>query len=132
VQFEQKMRLFILLEIGHPPKSNEGMPFLRFASSLSSDLVGTGIDDASESAVVDLVLKLIVQADKVFLFVNINDTQMSLGETARILDHVTPPIVVVLKGHHDQAELILGRFGNKLTRVNNNEEIKRLIERFAQ
>ena len=128
------MRLFLQVEIGHARESHDDRPLLHFASSLSSDLIGTDIDNQSDSVVIDLVVNLIEQVDSVFLMVIVNDPGAPLGNVSQVLtclmDHSS--VTGALLGNHELAEKILGGFDKHLTRVNKNEEIKRLIAEFAQ
>ena len=128
------MKLFLQVEIGHSRESNDDRLLLHFASSLSSDLIGTDIDNHADSFVIDLVIKLIEQVDKVFLMVVANEPHVPLGNALKVftslLDHSA--VTVALLGNHELAEKILREFEQNLTRVNKEEEIKSLIAEFAQ
>lgn len=128
------MRLFLQVEIGRWPESGLERPLLHFASSLSSDLIGTDIDSQSDAVVTDMVIKLIENVDSVFLLVLVNDPLVPLGHVSTVLSHLLhhSAVKVVLRGNHETVEQLLRGFQKNLTRVNKEEEIKTLIAEFAQ
>ena len=130
------MKLFIQVEIGHWQESGYDKPWLHFASSLSSDVMGTDLDNQSEAIVADLVLNLIDRSDLVFLLIQAHQPHLPLGAVSKVfhysLQHQERIGRVVLSGEHEEAEQIAGRFAAKFIKENNEEKIKGLIKEFAQ
>jgi hypothetical protein len=130
------VKLFIQLEIGHWRESGYDTPWLHFASSLSSDMVGTDLDNQSEAVVADLVLNLIDQSDQVFLLIQAHQPHLPLGAASKVfhhsLQHQERIRRVVLSGEHEEAEQIAGHFAAKFIKESSEEKIKDLIKDFAQ
>jgi hypothetical protein len=130
------VKLFIQVEIGHWQESGYDKPWLHFASSLSSDVMGTDLDNQSEAMVADLVLNLIDRSDLVFLLIQAHQPNLPLGAASKVfhysLQHQERIGRVVLSGEHEEAEQIAGRFAAKFIKENNEEKIKGLIKEFAQ
>ena len=130
------MKLFIQLEIGHWQESSYDKPWLHFASSLSSDIVGTDLDNQSEAIVADLVINLIDQSDKVFLLIQAHQPHLPLGSASKVFHHSLQHRErlgrVVLSGEHEETERIASAFAVKFVKENSEEKIKALIKEFAQ
>jgi len=130
------VKLFIQVEIGHWQESGYDKPWLHFASSLSSDIMGTDLDNQSETRVADLVLNLIDQSDKVFLLIQAHQPHLPLGAASKVfhysLQHPERIGWVVLSGDHEEAERIAGAFATKFIKESREEKIKSLIREFAQ
>ena len=130
------MKLFIQVEIGHWQESGYDKPWLHFASSLSSDMMGTDLDNQSEAIVADLVVNLIGQSDKVFLLIQAHQPDLPLGAASKVfhysLQHPERIGRVVLSGEHEEAERIAGGFDTKFIKESSEEKIKGLIQEFAQ
>lgn len=128
------MRLFLQVKIGSWQESNDDQSLQHFASSLSSDLIGTHMDTESDSTVTGLVIKLIEQVDRVFLLVVVNDPKVELGNASKVITHLLnhDAVTVAFWGTHIGANELLSGFGQNLTRVNKEGEVKALIAEFAQ
>jgi hypothetical protein len=130
------MRLFLQVEIGDWQESRHEKPFVHYASSLSSDIVGTDLDSQSEAVVVDLVLKLIDQSDTVFVLVISHNPEFPPGCTTKVLNYLLkrPEIAagVVLCGDHQTVENLVHGYEEKFHKESKNERIRTLIQEFAQ
>jgi hypothetical protein len=125
------LKLFIHAEIGNWQNRGYDKGWLHFASSLSDDVLGTDLDNQSETMIADLVAKLIDQSEKVFLLVEIHEPGQSLGGIARLLDHLKghPKAGVVVCGNPDEVQKI--GFDGQIFEAD-PERIKEQIKKFAQ
>jgi hypothetical protein len=128
------MRLFLQLNITDWKEESFDKPFLSFASSLADDIIGTDLDSQSDAYVADLVIKLISQADAVFLLV-IAKQGMPLGVANSMLNNllkINKKIEqAVLYGHHDYAEKLLATFKDRFKKTDNEDDVRKLIQAFA-
>ena len=129
------MKLFLQINVGQRPETDDDSSMLHFASSLTSDLIGTDIDGQSDGVVINLLMTLIHQVDKVFVLINIHDPSEPSGNLFSALTGITKvekPVTVALSGDHPALEALRGILDKRLIRVNHLEEIKKLIREFAQ
>jgi hypothetical protein len=130
------MKLFLQIEIGNRQPNHDGIQWLHFASSLSSDLIGTEIGTGSDPDVIETVLQLIMQTEKVFLLVNINDSLASAGSLSEIINQLVNDqersVTAIIRGGRHSIEEMLSGHGEKVTRVNSDHPIQDLIKKFAQ
>ena len=128
------MRLFLQIHIGDWKQRSYHNPLVSYASSLAPDMMGTDIDNESESVVIDLVIKLTEQAESVFVFVSA-DTEAQVGSVDKmmqyLLHHESKVHQLVAFGEHsvigNLAEIFQGRF----IKINDTEEVKKRIQSFA-
>jgi len=134
IKTKGNVKLFIQLEIGEQKGSDRA--WLHYASSLSSDIMGTDLDNHSDDIVTGLVRRLIDQADTVFLLVEVNDPRSPLGATSSIIQHCLQYQDrvgnIVLSGNHEETERLSGGFSEKFIKEDREENIKQLIKAFTQ
>ena len=130
------MKLFLQIDIGDWKHSAYSRPLLNYASSLSGDLLGTSLDSQSEPFVVDIALKVIDQAEKIFLFVDIKDPEAPLGSVNKVFNHLlksrSKVSRAVMSGSHEMAEKILKSSGATFSLENDSDKIKGLIEDYSK
>jgi len=128
------MKLFLHLELRPWQNTGYEKPLLSFASSLSSDVIGAEIDSQSESSIVDVVIKLCGQVNKIFILIQAQPDE-SIGSTMKLLNHLlrNEHLVhtIVLAGDHEQAEKLLRTLEKRFRKEDNQEKIKEWIKDFA-
>ena len=128
------MKLFLHLELR--PWQNIGYekPLLSFASSLSSDVIGTEIDNQSEGSIVDVVIKLCSQMSQIFILIQAQPDE-SIGSTLKLLNHLIrnehQVHTIVLSGNHEQAEKLLRTLDQRFKKEDDQEKIRDWIKDFA-
>jgi len=129
------MRLFLQVDIGDWKERNYNNTLVSFASSLAPDLMGTDIDNQSESTVIDLVIKLIEQAESLFVFIVANP-DASIGSTDKmlryLLQHKTKVLKLVMLGQHEATERSVLEFEGRFLKAENPDQVKELIRAFAE
>ena len=128
------MKLFLHLELRPWQNTGYEKPLLSFASSLSSDVIGAEIDSQSESSIVDVVIKLCGQVNKIFILIQAQPEE-SIGSTLKLLNHLLrnehQVHTIVLAGDHEQAEKLLRTLDQRFRKEDNQEKIKEWIKDFA-
>jgi hypothetical protein len=129
------VRLFLQINITDWKVTPYTKPLLGFASSLADDIVGTDLDCQSEGYVGDLVIKLISEADQIFVLVVSDSTPLPLGgslSTFNALIKSKEKIhLAVLVGDHPVAEKMLMPFQENFVKQNDEDLIMKLIKQFA-
>ena len=80
------MRLFLQIDISDWQQRGYDKPFSRYAPALASDIMAADIDSQSDTTVVDLVIRLIDQAEKVFVLVYAQP-EVTLGGCSKLFNH---------------------------------------------
>ena len=128
------MKLFLHLELRPWQNSDYEKPLLSFASSLSSDVIGTEIDNQSEGSIVDVVIKLCSQMSQIFILIQ-SQPDESMGSTLKLLNHLLRNEqqihTIVLSGNHEQAEQLLRTLDQRFKKEDDQEKIKEWIKDFA-
>ncbi len=128
------MKLFIHIAVGHWQEDHYDNPWLHFASSLSSDIMGTDLDNESEAFVAELVVRLLEQSDRVCVLIQSRDPKQTLGPSAAILlacsKHQDKVHRIILQGSN--ADVVARATQLKFTEVVTDDEIKDIIRGFAQ
>jgi hypothetical protein len=128
------MRLFLQIDISNWQQRGYNKPFSRYAPSLASDLLAADVDNESDVTVVDLVIRLVDQAEKVFVLIYAQP-EVPLGSSSKLLNHFflteNKIQVIVLSGKNEMTEKMVKPFGEKLRREDDVEKMKKLIEEFA-
>lgn len=128
------MKLFLQLELRPWQDTGYEKPLLSFASSLSSDVIGAEIDNRSESSIVDVVIKLCNQANKIFILIQAQPDE-SIGSTLKLLNHLLrnghQVHMVVLAGNHEKAEKMLSTLDRRFKKEDDQDKIRILIKDFA-
>lgn len=128
------MKLFLHLELRPWHNSGYEKPLLSFASSLSSDVIGTEIDNQSEGSIVDVVIKLCSQMSQIFILIQAQPEE-SIGSTLKLLNHLLrneqQVHTIVLSGNHEQAEKLLRTLDQRFKKEDDQEKIKEWIKDFA-
>jgi hypothetical protein len=128
------MKLFLHLELRKWQDSSYEKPLLSFASSLSSDVIGAEIDNQSEGSIVDVVIKLCSQVDKIFILIQAQPDE-PIGSVLKLLNYVLRNEqlihLVVLAGNHEQAEKLLWSLNQRFKKEDDQEVIKKLMTEFA-
>src|SRR5882762_1265533 len=108
------MKLFLQIEIDRWHQESFGSQMLRYASSLSSDLMGTDLDSQSDPIIADMVVRMIRQADSVFLLVKSSDPNTPPGSVQQVFNTLheleNKVSVAVLCGDHRTTEKSLMHF----------------------
>jgi hypothetical protein len=129
------MRLFLQIDIGDWKQRDYGNRLISYASSLADDLVGTDMDNESESQVADIVLRLVEQAESVFVFISAT-TFASMGSAGKTLDrlrhHENKVHRIVLLGEHTEVEKLAEVFESRFLVTTDKEQVKKLIHDFAK
>jgi hypothetical protein len=129
------LRLFLQINIGDWKDTGYENPLLSFASSLADDIVGTDLDCQSEAYIADLVTKLIVEADKIFVFVMASNASLPLGGVLSVFNHLVKSKdkvhLALLAGEHAMAERMLTPFQENFKKQNDDVLIRKLIKQFA-
>ncbi len=128
------MKLFLHLELRNWQDTGYEKPLLSFASSLSSDVIGAEIDNQSDSSIVDVVIKLCSQVNKIFILIQAQPDE-SLGSTLKLLNHLLrnehQVHTVVLSGDHELAGKLLSTLEQRFQKEDDLTKIKDLIRDFA-
>jgi len=128
------MKLFLHLELRPWQDTGYEKPLLSFASSLSSDVIGAEIDSQSESSIIDVVIKLCGQVNKIFILVQAQPDE-SIGSTLKLLNHLLrnehQVHTIVLAGDHEQVEKLLRTLNQRFRKEKDQEKIKEWIKDFA-
>lgn len=128
------MKLFLHLELRKWQDTGYEKPMLSFASSLSSDVIGAEIDNQSENSIVEVVIKLCDQVDRIFILIQAQPDE-SIGSTLKLLNHLLRNDylihTVVLSGDHELAEKLLRPLEQRFKKVDEHDKIKELIKDFA-
>ncbi len=128
------MKLFLHLELRPWQNSGYEKPFLSFASSLSSDVIGTEIDNQSEGSIVDVATKLCSQMSQIFILIQAQPEE-SIGSTLKLLNYLLrneqQVHTIVLSGNHEQAEKLLRTLDQRFKKEDDQEKIKEWIKDFA-
>jgi hypothetical protein len=128
------MRLFLQLDISDWQQRGYEKPFSKYAPSLASDVMAADIDSQSEVNVVDLVIRLVDQAEKVFVLIYAHPGT-PLGSSSKLLTHFfttkTKIHSIIISGKNEMAEKMIKPFGEKFRAEEDLEKIKELIDSFA-
>lgn len=128
------MRLFLQIDISNWQQRGYDKPFSRYAPSLASDLMAADVDNESEVTVVDLVIRLVDQAEKIFVLIYAQP-EVALGSSSKLLNHFFKTEnkihLIVLSGKNEMTEKMVTPFVEKFKREEDAEKIKKLIEGFA-
>jgi len=129
------VRLFLQINIVDWKEAGYSKPLLAFASSLADDIVGADLDSQSEGYIAELVLKLVKDADKVFLFVIADNHALPLGGALRVVNQLIKSKdkvhMAVLSGEHGIAEKMLTPFQENFKKQSDDDLIRKLIKQFA-
>ena len=129
------MRLFLQINITDWKDTNYSKPLLAFASSLADDIVGTDLDFQSESHISNFVLKLIQDADLIFVLVVADPSFPSLGGALPAFNQLIKSKekihLAVLSGEHGLAEKMLIPLQENFKKQDDEGLIKKLIKQFA-
>jgi hypothetical protein len=108
---------------------------LKYASSLSHDLIGAELDNQSDSTIADLVIRLCDQVEAVFVLIHAQPEE-PLGVTLNLIQHLLRKeekiYKVVLAGNHVNLEHLLSTLNEKFVKENDPEKIKPAIRSFGQ
>lgn len=92
------------------------------------------VDNESEVTVVDLVIRLVDQAEKIFVLIYAQP-EVALGSSSKLLNHFFKTEnkihLIVLSGKNEMTEKMVTPFVEKFKREEDAEKIKKLIEGFA-
>lgn len=128
------MKLFLHLELRPWQDAGYEKPLLTFASSLSSDVIGAEIDNQSESSIVDVIIKLCDQVNKIFILIQAQPDE-SIGSVLKLLNHLMRNYhqihTIVLAGNHEQAEKLLRTLEQRFKKEDDPDKIKEWIKEFA-
>ena len=128
------MKLFLHLELSPWQDAGYEKPLLTFASSLSSDVIGAEIDNQSESSIVDVIIKLCDQANKIFILIQAQPDE-SIGSVLKLLNHLIRNDhqihTIILAGNHEQAEKLLRTLEQRFKKEDDPDKIKEWIKEFA-
>jgi hypothetical protein len=129
------MRLFLQINICDWKDLSYQTPLTGYASSLSDDIIGTDLDYQSEPYVADLVLKLAVQAEVIFLYVMAPDNTLPLGTSLNVFNQLLRSKEkiqkAILSGEHAMADKMLRPLRDKFIIYNDEEAVKTMIRQFA-
>jgi hypothetical protein len=127
------MRLFLQIDIGDWKQRAYSNLLVPYASSLADDLIGTDIDSESESAVIDLVIKLAEQAESLFVFISVMP-DAAVGSADKMMQHLHQSKIhqVVVLGENSMVEKYAQNFEGRFLRAKDNEEVKKRIHDFAK
>jgi len=128
------MKLFLHLELRKWQEASYEKPLLKYASSLSSTLIGAEMDNQSDASIVDLVIRLYDQVQSVFILIQTQPNE-PLGSTLKVLNHIlrTNEKIhsIVLCGSHEQVEKLMGSLHERFRKEKDQEGIKIWIKEFA-
>ena len=129
------MKLFVHAEIGDWQQRGYHKPWLHFASSLSSDLVGADLDSQSEPVIADWIIKLIDQSSWVFILVEPVSAELPAGVITRVVRHALEKnklSKIILTAGHLQISSMSESSPGIFIREHKEEKIRELIREFAQ
>jgi hypothetical protein len=128
------MKLFLQLSLSPWQDTGYEKPLLTFASSLSSDIIGAEIDNQSEISIVDVIIKLCDQANKIFILIQAQPDE-SIGSVLKLLNHLMRNDhqihTIILAGNHEQAEKLLRTLEQRFKKEDDQGKIKEWIKEFA-
>jgi hypothetical protein len=129
------MKLFLQIDIGDWKQRHYNSGLVSYASSLAADVIGTDIDNESESQVIDIVLKLVDQAESILVFISaMPDT--SLGGAGKMIQslhiHQNKIWQLVMLGKHSGAEELMQVFDKKFMIAADEGDVKKQIHNFAK
>lgn len=128
------MKLFLQIELRNWQESAYEKPWLAYASSLANDLIGAEIDNQSEASIADLVIRLVDQAQSVFIFI-VATPKQPFGVTLKLINHLLRSqgkiFKILLSGHHEGIERLLHPIDSKFLIESDPEKIKSEIRLFA-
>jgi|GEM_PF-833789 len=129
------MRLFLQIDAGDWKRRGYDNILVPYASSLADDLMGTDIDNESESTVIDLVIRLIEQAESTFVFISVM-SEAGLGSADKVMrflfQNKSKTNYIIILGEHEIIEKSILNFGGQFLQAKNHEEVKNLIHNFAK
>lgn len=129
------MKLFLQLELIPWHEAGYQKPLLNYASGLSDDVIGAELDNQSDGAIADLVIRLCDQAELVFVLIQTKPEE-SLGVTLKLIHHLLRKeekiYKVILADNHISLERLLNPLAEKFVKENETEKIKADIRLFAQ
>lgn len=129
------MKLFLQIELIPWKEAGYQKPLVTFASGLSDDVIGAELDNQSDGAIADLVIRLCDQAESVFVLIQAQPEE-SLGVTLKLIHHLLRKeekiYQVILAGNHISLERLLNPLAEKFVKENETEKIKAAIRLFAQ
>jgi hypothetical protein len=129
------LRLFLQINIVDWKETSYSKPLLSFASSLASDIVGTDLDCQSEAFIADLVIKLIGEAESIFVLVIAADETLPLSSALKVFNHLIKAKekvhLALLSGEHAAAEKMLKPFQINFKKQDDDSLIRKLIKQFA-
>ena len=129
------MRLFLQINICDWKDLSYQAPLTGYASSLSDDIIGTDLDYQSEPYVADLVLKLAIQAEVIFLYVVAPDNALPLGTSLNVFNQLLRSKEkiqkAILSHEHAMADKMLRPLQDKFIISNDEEAVKTMIRQFA-
>ncbi|HMR55880.1 MAG TPA: hypothetical protein PKC10_01090 [Cyclobacteriaceae bacterium] len=129
------MKLFLQIELIPWKEAGYQKPLVTFASGLSDDVIGAELDNQSEGAMADLVIRLCDQAESVFVLIQAQPEE-SLGVTLKLIHHLLRKeekiYQVILAGNHISLERLLNPLAEKFVKETETEKLKTAIRLFAQ
>ena len=129
------MKLFLQLELIPWHEAGYQKPLLNYASGISDDVIGAELDNQSDGAIADLVIRLCDQAELVFVLIQTKPEE-SLGVTLKLIHHLLRKeekiYKVILADNHISLERLLNPLAEKFVKENETEKIKAAIRLFAQ
>jgi hypothetical protein len=129
------VRLFLQINIVDWKEAGYSKPLLSFASSLADDIVGTDLDCQSEPYIAELVIKLIHEAEQIFVLVVAENPVLPLGASLSVLNQLIKSKekvhMAVIAGEHAIAQKMLTPFQENFKKQNDEALIRKLIKQFA-
>ncbi|HNT49576.1 MAG TPA: hypothetical protein PLM56_14095 [Cyclobacteriaceae bacterium] len=129
------MKLFLQIELIPWKEAGYQKPLVTFASGLSDDVIGAELDNQSDGAIADLVIRLCDQAESVFVLIQAQPEE-SLGVTLKLIHHLLRKeekiYQVILAGNHISLERLLNPLAEKFVKETETEKLKTAIRLFAQ
>ncbi len=128
------MKLFLQLDLSPWQESAYQKPLLRYASSLSDQVIGTDLDNQSEASIVNNILRLCDQAVSIFIYIRAKPAEQ-FGASLTLLNTLLRTnekiYLVVLNGKHEQTQLLFKHMNDRFKKEDDEEKIKMLINEFA-
>lgn len=128
------MKLFLQIELSKWQETGYEKPLLNYASGLSDNVMGAELDNQSDAAIADLVIRLCDQAHSVFLLVQAKPNE-PFGATLKLINHLlrtdSKVYKVVLCGQHDGAQKIFQSLTSRFVNETDIDKIKTEIRQFA-
>ena len=129
------MKLFLQVEFNRSHHEGLGNLMLKYASSQADDIMGTDLNSHTEPAIADMVVRMIQQAESVFLLVHATDPNLSPGVASRVFEALKPPAskvqYAVLCGDHRTSESFLTNFDERFVKEHDPAKIKAMIRAFS-